>query len=233
MPIVDILKSMDNNNQAVKGVLWDMDGVLADTGELHYQSWVIALKEVSIPFDHEKFRQTFGMNNTGILSTLLGHAPDSAFLSRVSDRKESLFRQMVYGKVQPLPGVRTWLERLQGMGYLQAVASSAPMANIDALVDEMQIRSYFAAIVSAFDLPGKPDPAVFIEAARQMGVLPKRCIVIEDAIPGVTAAQRAGMKCIAITTTNPRQELCEADLIVDSLDELQMGSFSLDRKDAE
>jgi phosphoglycolate phosphatase-like HAD superfamily hydrolase len=145
---------MDNNDQAISGVLWDMDGVLADTGELHFQSWVMALSEVGIPFDRKKFRQTFGMNNKGILSILLGHPPEPSFLANVSDRKESLFRQMIRGKVHPMPGVQTWLERLQSMDYRQAVASSATIASIDALVDEMQIRSYFSAIVSAYSTTG-------------------------------------------------------------------------------
>jgi beta-phosphoglucomutase family hydrolase len=216
---------MDNNDQAISGVLWDMDGVLVDTGELHFQSWVMALTEVGIPFDSDKFRQTFGMNNNGILSILLEHPPEPAFLANVSDRKESLFRQMIRGKVHPMPGVRTWLERFQSMGCRQAVASSAPMANIDALVDEMQIRAYFSAIVSAYDMPSKPDPAVFLEAARQLALPPKKCVVIEDAIPGVNAAHRAGMKCIAITTTNPRQDLSEADIILDNLEDLKLEYF--------
>jgi beta-phosphoglucomutase family hydrolase len=216
---------MDNHDQAISGVLWDMDGVLVDTGELHFQSWVLALTEVGIPFDRDKFRQTFGMNNNGILSILLEHPPEPAFLANVSDRKESLFRQMIRGKVHPMPGVCTWLERLQSMGCRQAVASSAPMANIDALVDEMQIRAYFSAIVSAYDMPSKPDPAVFLEAARQLALPPKKCVVIEDAIPGVNAAHRAGMKCIAITTTNPRQDLSEADIILDNLEDLKLEYF--------
>lgn len=217
---------MDNNDQAISGVLWDMDGVLVDSGELHFQSWVMALTEVGISFDREKFRQTFGMNNNGILSILLEHPPEPSFLTNVSDRKESLFRQMIQGKVHPMPGVRTWLERLQSMGCRQAVASSAPIANIDALVDEMQIRPYFSAIVSAYAMPSKPNPAVFLEAARQLGLPPKKCVVIEDAIPGVNAAHRAGMKCIAVTTTHPRQDLSEAEIILDNLEDLKMEYFT-------
>jgi HAD superfamily hydrolase (TIGR01509 family) len=165
------------------------------------------------------------MNNKVILSKDLEHPPEPDYMANVSYRKESLFRQMIRGKVHPMPGVRTWLERLQSMGCRQAVASSAPMANIDALVDEMQIRAYFSAIVSAYDMPSKPDPAVFLEAARQLALPPKKCVVIEDAIPGVNAAHRAGMKCIAITTTNPRQDLSEADIILDNLEDLKLEYF--------
>jgi beta-phosphoglucomutase-like phosphatase (HAD superfamily) len=104
------------------------------------------------------------------MNLVLGHSPESSFLADVSDHKAGLFRQMIRGKVHPMPGVRAWLQRLQAMGYSQAVASSAPQGNIDALMDEMQIRLYFATIVSAYDLPSKPDPAVFLEAARRLGL---------------------------------------------------------------
>jgi beta-phosphoglucomutase-like phosphatase (HAD superfamily) len=74
-------------------------------------------------------------------------------------------------------------------------------------------------------MPGKPDPAVFLEAARRLDLSPERCIVVEDALSGVAAAHHAGMKCIAVTTTNPRQDLTEADVIVNSLEELQLEDF--------
>jgi HAD superfamily hydrolase (TIGR01509 family) len=202
-----------------------MDGVLVDSGELHFQAWSQTLAEAGIPFSRESFRKTFGMNNTGIMTFLLGKPPDPSLLSYISDRKEGFFRQAIHGQVRPMPGVLTWLKRLQRLGYLQAVASSAPQANIDALVDEMQVRAYFAAIVSAYDMPGKPDPAVFLEAARRLDLSPERCIVVEDALSGVAAAHHAGMKCIAVTTTNPRQDLAEADVTVDSLVELQLEDF--------
>lgn len=141
-----------------QGVLWDLDAVLVDTGEFHYQAWSGLLPEYGIPFTHESFRATFGMNNAGILATLLGHKPTPELLAEISDRKEQRFREAVQGRVQPLPGVLAWLERLKAAGLWQAIASSAPPENIDALVVELGLRAYFEAIVSGFDLPGKPDP---------------------------------------------------------------------------
>ena len=206
-------------------VLWDMDGVLVDSGELHYQSWLETLTALSIPFDRDKFRETFGMNNAGILAVLLGKQPEANFLEMVSSRKEGRYREMILGHLQLLPGVLSWLIRLQGRGTLQAVASSAPQANIEAVVDALDIRQFFSALVSAYFMPGKPDPAVFLEAARQLGVEPTDCVVFEDAIPGVTAAKKADMRCIAVTTTHPRQKLSGADLVVDSLESLRLESF--------
>jgi beta-phosphoglucomutase family hydrolase len=208
-----------------KGVIWDMDGVLVDTGEFHFRAWSQALPEFGIPFTRELFRATFGMNNAGILTMLLGRTPVPELLGEISDRKEQLFRQAVRGRAQLLPGVQAWLERLEAAGVRQAIASSAPPANIDALVDELGLRDYFDAIASGFDLPGKPDPAVFLKAARLIGVPPERCVVVEDAVAGIGAARRAGMKCVAVTTTNPARALKEADVIVERLDALPLDTF--------
>ena len=216
---------MNNLNQATNGVLWDMDGVLVDTGEMHFQAWMQAFTEFGIPFSKELFLDTFGMNNFSILSSMLGHPPEPDYFDKVCDRKESLFRQVIRGQVHLLPGVRLWLERLEKLGIHQAVASSAPKANIEAIVDETQIRSHFSAMVSAYDMLGKPDPAVFLEAANQLHLSPESCVVVEDSFYGVTAAHRAGMKCLAVTTTYPRKDLTEADLIVESLEDLKIEDF--------
>jgi HAD superfamily hydrolase (TIGR01509 family) len=202
-----------------------MDGVLVDTGAFHFQAWSQILPEYGLSISREFFRSTFGMNNAGLLSVLLGQAPDPEFVTRVSDHKEHVFRQAARGHAQPLPGAREWLEYLQSAGARQAIASSAPPANIDTLVDALELRPYFDAIVSGYNMPGKPDPSVFLEAARRIDVVPGRCIVVEDAVAGVEAAKRAGMRCIAVTTTNPAQALGEADVVVDRLDELAGSTF--------
>ena len=202
------------------GVIWDLDGVLVDTGEFHFQAWSETLTNNGIPFSRESFKATFGMNNSGVLKTLLGYVPTPELLSKVEAEKEQLFRKSIRGRVQALPGVQLWLERFKGAAIPQAIASSAPQANIDAIVDELGFRPYFAAIVSGGAMPGKPDPAVFLEAARLIEVPSERNVVIEDSVAGVAAARRAGMKCVAVTTTNSRNLLEQAQIIVDRLDDL-------------
>jgi beta-phosphoglucomutase len=211
----------------IQGVLWDLDGVITDTGELHFQSWLPPLAEIGITYTREMFNATFGMNNAGILTKLLGHPPEPELFTEISTRKEQLFRDAVRGRAQTLPGVRDWLAQLKSSGIPQAIASSAPQANIDALVDELKLRDYFGAIVSGFALPGKPDPAVFLLAAQLIQVPPENCLVIEDAVPGVQAAKRAGMTCLAVTTTNTRSALSQADRIVDRLDEITLEELVL------
>jgi HAD superfamily hydrolase (TIGR01509 family) len=202
-----------------------MDGVLVDTGEFHFQAWSQVLPDYGLEMRRELFQATFGMNNAGVVSTLLGRRPDPELLDELGERKEQRFRQVVRGHVRPLPGVHLWLERLKAEGVSQAIASSAPPANIDAMVDELGLRLYFAAIATGYDLPGKPNPTLFLKAARQIDVPPEQCVVVEDAVAGVEAARRAGMRCIAVTTTNPTHALGDADVVVGRLDELPLDTF--------
>ena len=210
---------------SVMGVLWDMDGVLVDSGDFHFQAWTELLPEYGIEFSYELHQETFGRNNASILSLLFGEKLTLELLSEVSERKEERFRAAVRGHAQPLPGVRTWLERLQAGGARQGIASSAPVANIDTLAGELGLLGYFDAIVSGEKMPGKPDPTLFLEVARQLGIPPESCVVVEDAIAGVEAAKRAGMKCIAVTTTNKAEALSAADIVVDRLDALPVDAF--------
>lgn len=198
-------------------VLWDMDGVLVDTGELHYRSWKEALVEMGKVFTHQHFTATFGMNNAGILETLFGEDLTPELYEKISTHKEVSFREMVRGNTETLPGVGALLNKFAALGMKQAIASSAPPENIDVLVTDLKIGEYFDALISGADMPGKPDPAVFLQSARDLGVETHHCIVIEDAIAGVEGARRAGMKCIAVTTTNPAEALAQADYVVESL----------------
>ncbi len=209
-------------------VLWDMDGVLADTSQLHFATWELILTEQGIPFDRQKFHYIYGLKNRDLLPYLAGKPVESQWAERIAAQKEQAFRQALPGHLQPLPGVVHWLKRFKDWGCKQAVASSAPPENVEALVDELHIRPYFDALVTPGDLPGKPNPAVFLLAARHLEVLPEDCIVIEDSIPGIEAAKAANMHCIAVTTTNPPDALTQADIVVETLaqlNELQIKSL--------
>ena len=206
-------------------VLWDMDGVLVDTGDFHFAAWKQTFEELNTAFDMEDFKATFGMNNAGILEWVYGKKPEPEEVAQVSEKKEALFRELIKGKAKPLPGVPDWLRQFQTWGIKQAITSSAPPKNIEVLVAELKIEKFFEAIVSGFDLPGKPNPDVFLKAANAIQVRPEKCVVIEDAIAGVEGAKRAGMKCIAVTTTNPASKLAKADFIVDRLKNMNKEGF--------
>jgi beta-phosphoglucomutase len=202
------------------GVLWDMDGVIVDSGDAHFLSWQKALKRYDLPCTRSFFDETFGMNNRGIISLLLQREATDAEVDAIGGLKEELFREDVKGKLAPLPGVIDWLSRFKRASFPQAVASSAPQENIDAIVDGLGLRTAFQALVSGSALPGKPDPSTFLLAAERLGLAPDDCLVIEDAKVGVQAAKSAGMRCLAVCTTHQAGELAHADLVIKGLDDL-------------
>ncbi len=205
-----------------RAVIWDLDGVLADTGEAHYRAWVTALAEWEIPLDRPTFARLFGMDNRATLEVLLGRPPEPKELGTIAARKEHLFRLEAGRIVQMLPGSLALLAGLETAGWLQALASSAPWANINLLVDKFDIRPRFQAILSGEDLPAsKPDPALFLRAAEALRLPPGRCLVLEDSPAGVEAARRAGMRCLGVGTTRPPEMLAEADRVVRDLTQLR------------
>ncbi len=210
-------------SQAVQAILWDLDGVLFDTAQLHYQVWAQVLHSYGADFSYAKFLSTFGMKNQDFLPVLFGRPLEVHFMEQVGDEKESLFRQRVSaGEARVQPGVIACLQDFQRGGLRQAVASSAPQANVDALLDWSGLRPYFQAVVSSANLPGKPDPAIFLAAAQRLGTPPDRCVVIEDALMGIQAAHRADMRVIGVAATLPVEKLSSADWAVESQEKLDL-----------
>jgi beta-phosphoglucomutase len=207
-----------------RAVLWDLDGTIVDSAEQHRQSWVEALAAEGLRVTPEQFRATFGQRNDRILETWLGARATPEFIERVGNAKEEAYRRMMRaGRVEPLAGVHAWIDRLHRDGWKQAVASSAPRLNVEAVVDVLDWSRYFGALASGDDVSaGKPDPEIFLLAARRLGVPPVRSVVVEDAAVGVQAARRGGMRSIAV---GPAAASHGADISVVSLDRLPADAF--------
>ena len=209
-----------------RAVLWDMDGVLVDSGEYHHAAWRETLARENVDFDSALFRSTFGQRNDTILRGLFGADLSDAEVARIADFKELLYRQRITTDgIDALPGVRHWLRSLQDAGWRQAVASAAPRANVMAILNALDIGAYFNAIASAEDVTrGKPDPQVYLTAAARVGTTPARAIVIEDAPAGLEGARRAGMKCVGVLTGHAQ---LQADDVVHRLTDLPADAFDL------
>jgi HAD superfamily hydrolase (TIGR01509 family) len=210
------------------GILWDMDGVLIDTGEFHYQGWQQAWREEGVDFSRELFLRTFGERNDTIVRRVWPEATEADVI-RVGERKEYIYRELVRTRLEAAPGVRRLLGEFREARFLQAVATSAPPANVDLVLDVLDICPYFDTVLNARDVQrGKPDPQIFLTAAGRLGLPPAHCLVIEDAISGVQAARIAGMRCLTVTTTNSREALnaAGADLVVDSLVEVKVADVA-------
>jgi beta-phosphoglucomutase len=202
-------------------VLWDMDGTLVDSEDYHWLSWRDTMAAEGFALAHEQFLESFGQRNDAILARWLG--PDAS--PRIGDTKEELYRKLLReGGLAPLPGAAEWVKHLHLEGWAQAIASSAPRANVTAVLEVIDLGGCFQAIVSAEDVTrGKPDPQVFLTAASQLSMPPSRCIVVEDAAAGVEAARRAGMRSIGVKRTDPP---LPADLPVTSLAKLPANAFT-------
>jgi len=208
------------------GLIWDMDGVLVNSGQAHYLAWRRLFDELGLPLTAEQVRLSLGMSNLPLLRAWLGETMPNERLLELGERKEVYFRSLISEHVCVLPGVRAWLARAREFGYAQAIASSAPMANIVAIVSQLGLADAFSLLVSGTHLPAsKPDPAIFLLASRGLGCDPAACVVLEDSTHGVQAARRAGMPCVAITNTRSAADLAGASLVVSSLDDLAPDTF--------
>ena len=208
------------------GVIFDMDGVLVDTGWAHKQSWYDLAEKEGFDMSDDFFYSTFGMRNDQIIPMLTGQGVSSEEIERLSQWKEEHYRELIMEKLILPQGVGELLCDLKRSGFLLAVGSSAPKANLDMVLERVKIQDYFDAYVTGEEVvEGKPAPETFIKAAQKLGLMPNCCVVVEDAVQGVEAGKAAGMPVVALTSTRDRSELSAADIIVDDLCELKAKDF--------
>jgi len=151
-----------------------MDGTLVDSAEYHWQAWRDSMSREGFPVTEEQFLATFGQRNDSILRQWLGEKATPELIQRIGNAKETLYRQHLreHG-IAPLPGALEWVNLLHRQGWGQVIASAAPRANIETILDVLHASRCFQAIVSADDIHrGKPDPEVFLIAATKLGVAP-------------------------------------------------------------
>jgi HAD superfamily hydrolase (TIGR01509 family) len=207
-----------------KAVLWDMDGTLINSEELHWIAWRSTMANEGVTITREQFLSTFGQRNDSIIPCWLGSAATAERIERIGQAKEDTYRQLLRRVGIALePGVATWLERLHKNGWQQAIASAAPRANIDAILEVLSVKHIFQCIASAEDVHrGKPDPEVYLVAASRVGVPAERCVVVEDASAGIEGARRACMRSIGVS--HQGKDL-HADVVVESLEQLEPDAF--------
>lgn len=205
-----------------RAVLWDLDGTIVDSGELHWLAFQETMAAEGVALTYAEFASFFGWKNDRILRRLLGDGAADDHIARLGDLKEVRFRELAatHG-VEALPGVVDWIAQLRAAGWKQAIASSAPRANIRAMLGALGLHDAFDAIVAAEDVgAGKPDPEVFLTAAARLGASPATSIVVEDAAAGVEGARRAGMRVIGVVDLS-----LPADVVVARLSDLPPDTF--------
>lgn len=210
-------------NWSKKAILWDMDGVIVDSSAFHFAAWQETFAKRGIEFSQEDFTKFFGTRNDFIIRTMTGNQISQEQIDAIVQEKEQSFREKAKGKLKPFPGVLKLLTNLKKGNFKLGLVSSAPKENIDFVFSELKLEGLFDAIVFGPEVAeSKPSPQIYQLAAQKLDVNPKDCIVIEDSPAGIKAAKAAGMRCLAVANTHPREELREADKIIDSLENVDL-----------
>ncbi len=194
----------------IQGAIFDMDGVLVDNLRHHLQAWRRLGEELGKSLTDEEIRATFGQRNREMLRSLIGVDFSETESNRHADRKEEIYREVMGSHVESamVPGLREFLDDLRENGFILAVATSGPMANVDFVLSGLRLEGIFKAILTGADvIRGKPHPDVFALAAQRLRLAPEDCVVFEDSPSGVKAALAAHCACVALTTSHSAEEL--------------------------
>ncbi len=205
----------------MKAFIFDLDGVIVDTARLHYQAWRELAQKLGFDFtekDNERLKGVSRMRSLEILLEIGGIKASEEEKLRMAEEKNQRYRELVM-QLTPedmLPGAKDFLDRARELGLKLALASASK--NTPLILERIGLNSFFDAVVDGNRVKkAKPEPDVFLVAAQDLGVEPQKCVVFEDAIAGVEAAHRGGMKAVGIGDKNV---LSEADLVVHGLDEI-------------
>ena len=220
------MATSDASIRPTRAILWDLDGVIVDSGPYHYESFRRLFADRGHELTEQRFfGELFGLRNEVIFRTMMRplSPQETAALAR---EKEETYRELVAGNVEALPGAREIIGRAREAGLLQAIVSSTPKANVDLIIGSLGLADAFDAIVAEEDAArGRPEPEGFLVAASRLGVAPNACVVIEDAPEGITAGNASGARTIGVATTRPAERLVHADLVVATLEDERVWRF--------
>ena len=192
-------------------VIFDMDGVLLDSGAHHRDAWRALLADLGVEPAPDFWRRTIGRPAEEAVSHLLERpvAPDEAVV--LARRKREHYARLAARGMQAVAGAPAFVDTLVAEGVPRAVATSASRHDVETLLTEIGVRRHFEVVVTADDVRwGKPNPEVYLRAAEGLGLPPQRCLVFEDSVVGVHAARNAGMRVIGLSTAHTVRELLAA-----------------------
>lgn len=201
-----------------RAVIFDLDGTLVDNNSYHLETWKKYLEKMGRDISTEEFNANLnGRTNKDVIQYIYGREMTEAEVLKYSLEKEALYREIYQPYIAPVAGLIPFLEALHRKQIPMAIATSGIQPNIDFMFDNIPIKKYFKTVVNSSHIKkGKPEPEIYLKTAEILGIPPANCLVFEDAVVGITSASKAGMKIIAVATTQPKEELSGADLIIDN-----------------
>jgi len=197
----------------LKGVLFDMDGVLVDSEEFIRNAAILMFEELGLKTKPEDFLEFIGAGENRFLGGVAENYSFHFDLSIGKARTYEIYSDLIKGNLKSLPGVESFIEKCKIKGLKIALATSADRTKMEANLLEMGMtENNFDAVVNGLDVEHKkPSPDIYIKAAGMLGLNPSECLVVEDAVNGVEAARAAGAKCLGLTTSFSKEDLKGAD----------------------
>ncbi|MCK9446689.1 HAD family phosphatase [bacterium] len=208
----------------IKGIIFDMDGVITDNKEQDFTAWKRVFADFDLDLTFEGYKAFTGMKGEEIVCKYIKLDANTDEATMLTRRKEEYFIEEIKKiKIEPTAGIIRFLNDLKENNIKMAIGTAAMEFKTNAILEELGLKSFFEIIVSAEKVKkGKPDPETYLKAAEELNLKPEECMVIEDAPNGIAAAKNGGIRCIAIASTHDKSELTQADMIIDSFDELNV-----------
>ncbi|MGI4752080.1 MAG: HAD family hydrolase [Janthinobacterium lividum] len=208
---------MENKPQVKKAFLFDMDGTMVDNMVYHGKAWFDILNDnLGAGLTEAEVKKEMYGKNPEVLERIFGKGkftPEQ--IDEYSMKKERDYQEQFRPHLKLIAGLDEFLEKAKAQGIKTAIASAAIPFNIDFVLDNLNIRDCFDAVISANDVEiSKPHPETFLKAAEALGAKPEDCIVFEDAPKGVEAARNAGMKCVVLTTAHKVEDFSAYDNVL-------------------
>ena len=208
----------------IKAVIFDMDGVMVDNNPYHKKAWRTFVQNHGFDFSEEDLKQhIYGKTNRDILTFVFGPKITEEEIRQYANEKEKMYEVLYRDFIKPVNGLVGFLDLLHSKNIPIAVATSAPPQNVKFVLTAIDVKKYFNIIVDDTEVKkGKPDPEIYLTTAKKLNINPSNCIVFEDSLSGVKSALNAGMKVVAITTTHTKEELSNANLVVDDFTQVDL-----------
>jgi beta-phosphoglucomutase len=210
----------------IKALIFDMDGVIVDNARFHYKAWRKYAARLGKEVSFDEVKSWFGSTNDIILGKLIDGYISSDEIRFHSEEKEKLYRQLFDKEIRALKGLEKFLKEAQQAGLKIGMATSAPPANVDFVLNHTGLRGYFDTITDDSQIAnGKPHPEIFLKTAEKLGVKASETIVFEDSFHGVEASRRAGMKVVGVATTHEKSALTMADFQINDFTEINLSQL--------